>query len=227
MTDSFDATTWRDRLAQSRAEKDEFLADDPRSPLPESARESFEGLKYFDPDPAYRVTATATVHDDPDPVEMTVTDGPPERFLHVVTFEFELPSGGGGDGEPTGDGETTSNGEPADAGESEAEGEADPAESSDTVSETLAAYRREGDDGGLFVPFRDKTTGQATYRGGRYMDLHPEGELTDGDEVTVDFNLAYTPFCAFDDAFACPLPPEENWLSTTVPAGEPDPDLDE
>ncbi|MEZ3114446.1 DUF1684 domain-containing protein [Halobaculum sp. MBLA0147] len=236
MTDSFDVAAWRDRLEQSRDEKDEFLTADPRSPLPESARESFDGLDYFDPDPAYRVTATATVHDEPDPVEMTVTDGPPERFLHVVTFAFELPSGSGADegvdggeavdDEGEDDGEAVDD-EVGDEEEAESEGVGDSAESSDTVSETLAAYRREGDDGGLFVPFRDKTTGQATYRGGRYMDLHPEGELTDGDEVTVDFNLAYTPFCAFDDAFACPLPPEENWLSTTVPVGERDPDLDE
>jgi uncharacterized protein (DUF1684 family) len=38
--------------------------------------------------------------------------------------------------------------------------------------------------------------------------------------VTLDFNLAYSPFCAFSETFSCPLPPEENWLETTVEAGE-------
>jgi Uncharacterized conserved protein len=44
--------------------------------------------------------------------------------------------------------------------------------------------------------------------------------LTNGDTVTLDFNLAYNPFCAYSETFACPLPPEENWLDIVVPAGE-------
>jgi uncharacterized protein (DUF1684 family) len=94
---------------------------------------------------------------------------------------------------------------------------------SDLDGETysLRGYRQERDEPeAIFVPFRDRTTGQETYHGGRYMELEPEGELEDGDAVTVDFNLAYTPFCAYSDTFSCPLPPEENWLETTVEAGE-------
>jgi uncharacterized protein (DUF1684 family) len=52
------------------------------------------------------------------------------------------------------------------------------------------------------------------------MELHPDSALESGDEVVLDFNLAYSPFCAFSDTFSCPLPPEENWLETTVEAGE-------
>ena len=88
---------------------------------------------------------------------------------------------------------------------------------------SLAAYQQESGQEILFVPFRDKTTGQQTYREGRYMELEPEAELQDGDEVLLDFNLAYTPFCAYSDTFSCPLPPEENWLDVVVPAGERDP----
>jgi uncharacterized protein (DUF1684 family) len=204
MTDNqFDEATWRERLQQNRTEKDEFFAEDRRSPLSQADRESFDGLDYFDPDPEYRVTATATVHDDPIAVEMTVSNGDPTRFQRVVTFEFELPSDGA-----------------ADSAEESAETDGE------TVTETLHGFRPQGDDS-LFVPFRDKTTGQETYRGGRYMDLHPEGDLRDGTSITIDFNLAYTPFCAFSDSFACPLPPEENWLQTTVPAGERDPPVGE
>lgn len=83
----------------------------------------------------------------------------------------------------------------------------------------LAGYQQEGEDG-LFVPFRDKTTGQQTYEDGRYMEFEPEGELEDGGEVILDFNLAYSPFCAYSETFACPLPPEENWLETEIRAGE-------
>jgi uncharacterized protein (DUF1684 family) len=84
----------------------------------------------------------------------------------------------------------------------------------------LRGYRRDDDAASIFVPFRDKTTGQETYEGGRYMELEPDGELGDGDRVTLDFNLAYAPFCAFSETFSCPLAPEANWLATTIEAGE-------
>lgn len=91
----------------------------------------------------------------------------------------------------------------------------------DGETHELAAYRQEGNqDNTLFIPFRDKTTGQQTYHLGRYMELEPEGELTAGETVPLDFNLAYTPFCAYSETFACPLAPEENWLETTIEAGE-------
>jgi uncharacterized protein (DUF1684 family) len=91
----------------------------------------------------------------------------------------------------------------------------------DGESYELQGYRQAGDDPGqLFVPFRDKTTGQQTYHQGRYMELESEGAIADGDTVTVDFNLAYAPFCAYSETFSCPLPPEANWLETAIEAGE-------
>jgi len=181
MTDT--PSDYVERLRENRAEKDRVFAEERGSPIPPDDRDDFDGLAYFDPNPDYRVEATVTVHDDPDPVDMETSDDRTVRYLRVVTFEFDL----------------------------------------DDDTDTLHGYRQEGADDGIFVPFRDKTTGQQTYRGGRYMELDPERELADSDRVTLDFNLAYTPFCAFSDAFSCPLPPEENWLGTTVPAGERDP----
>ncbi|MFP8890842.1 DUF1684 domain-containing protein [Natrialbaceae archaeon A-CW2] len=84
----------------------------------------------------------------------------------------------------------------------------------------LTAYSQDGSSDTLFVPFRDKTTGQQSYRGGRYMELDVAGDLEDGQELIVDFNLAYSPFCAFSETFDCPLPPEENWLEVAIAAGE-------
>ncbi|MFT4883665.1 MAG: hypothetical protein ACI8U4_001174 [Natronomonas sp.] len=93
--------------------------------------------------------------------------------------------------------------------------------SGETDEHTLVAYQRVDHEGGsLFIPFRDKTTGQQTYPGGRYMELHTEGELEDGATVPLDFNLAYSPFCAYSEAYECPLPPQENWLEVAVAAGE-------
>ncbi|MDR9380776.1 MAG: DUF1684 domain-containing protein [Natronomonas sp.] len=96
-----------------------------------------------------------------------------------------------------------------------------PDQRGEPTEQTLVGYRRvDQDDGSLFVPFRDKTTGQQTYPGGRYIELHYQGTLEDGFTFTLDFNLAYNPFCAFTEAYECPLPPQENWLEIAIPAGE-------
>lgn len=68
---------------------------------------------------------------------------------------------------------------------------------------------------GLFLPFRDTTNGSETYGAGRYLDLEP-----DSGRIVIDFNYAYNPFCAYDDAYSCPLPPAENWLRVPIRAGE-------
>jgi len=96
-----------------------------------------------------------------------------------------------------------------------------PDQRGELTEQTLVGYRRVDEDGGsLFVPFRDKTTGQQTYPGGRYIELHYDGQLEDGVTFTLDFNLAYSPFCAYSPVYECPLPPQENWLDVAIPAGE-------
>ncbi len=68
----------------------------------------------------------------------------------------------------------------------------------------------------LFLPFRDATSGKETYGGGRYLDIL----VGTNDEVTIDLNYAYNPYCAYNDAWSCPIPPFENWLTVPVRAGE-------
>jgi len=79
----------------------------------------------------------------------------------------------------------------------------------------LALYKSDQHDE-LFLPFRDATSGNETYGAGRYLE--PE-ELSDG-QVLVDFNLSYNPFCAYSEAYSCPLPPFENHLAIAIRAGE-------
>lgn len=74
----------------------------------------------------------------------------------------------------------------------------------------------EADEDYLLIPFRDGTTGQETYGAGRYLDLEPNVE----DVYDLDFNRAYHPYCAYDDAWSCTLPPVENRLPVRVEAGE-------
>ncbi len=79
----------------------------------------------------------------------------------------------------------------------------------------LAAYRyldtRISD---FFVPFRDLTNGASTYEGGRYLDIPNKTPLF------LDFNLAYSPYCAYNLSYSCPIPPKENNLPLEIAAGE-------
>jgi len=75
--------------------------------------------------------------------------------------------------------------------------------------------KEEGLENYLFLPFTDLTNGEKTYGGGRYLDL----KMTDEDEIILDFNKAYNPFCAYNKKYSCPIVPEVNFLNTKVLAG--------
>lgn len=68
----------------------------------------------------------------------------------------------------------------------------------------------------LFVPLRDMTSGKDTYGAGRYLDV----PLPHHGAAQVDFNLAYNPYCAYNEEYSCPFPPPANWLKAEVRAGE-------
>lgn len=69
---------------------------------------------------------------------------------------------------------------------------------------------------GYFLPFVDSLAGTETYGAGRYLEPEPMGN----GKFLVDFNLAYNPYCAYNDRWACPLPPSENRLKVPIRAGE-------
>jgi len=69
----------------------------------------------------------------------------------------------------------------------------------------------------LFLPFTDLTNGDGSYAGGRYIDLRiPEEGLK---KITLDFNKAYNPYCAYSGGYSCPVPPAENNLDMAITAG--------
>ena len=70
----------------------------------------------------------------------------------------------------------------------------------------------------LFVPFRDYTSGDESFGGGRYIDLQVS-EIKDK-KLVIDFNRAYNPYCAYNPAYSCPVPPAENSLPLEIRAGE-------
>lgn len=70
----------------------------------------------------------------------------------------------------------------------------------------------------LFLPFTDKTNGISSYGGGRFIDL----KIPKKDVITIDFNKAYNPYCAYNPKYSCPIPPGENHLDLFVEAGVKD-----
>jgi len=76
--------------------------------------------------------------------------------------------------------------------------------------------------GGVFLSFRDATSGRETYGGGRYLlDTVKGADLGEADGMLVlDFNFAYNPSCAYDPGWVCPLAPPANRLAVPVEAGE-------
>jgi len=77
----------------------------------------------------------------------------------------------------------------------------------------LTIYKSEH---GYFLPFVDSLAGEETYPAGRYLD--PE-ELP-GNRFLVDFNIAYNPYCAYNEMWSCPITPAENRLKVPIRAGE-------
>lgn len=77
----------------------------------------------------------------------------------------------------------------------------------------LTIYRNEH---GYFLPFVDSLAGKETYPAGRYL----EPEALPGNRFFVDFNVAYNPYCAYNEMWSCPITPAENRLQVPIRAGE-------
>ena len=77
----------------------------------------------------------------------------------------------------------------------------------------LTIYQNEN---GYFLPFVDSLAGQETYPAGRYL----EPDELYGNRFLIDFNLAYNPYCAYNEMWSCPITPAENRLRVPIRAGE-------
>lgn len=179
--------TGDEALAKFREGRDELFRTHPQSPIEPDERASFQGLRYFDHDPRYRVGARFEPGDGSELVIDTGGEDGEVRYRRAGRLAFEL----------------------------------DGVECGLTVL-SLVQYA-----GGLFVPFRDRTSGRETYGGGRY--LFDTAKDTDGLvleikpgslDVVIDFNYAYNASCAYSPRWACPLAPPENHLDVEVRAGE-------
>ncbi len=160
-------------LDEFRAEKDEFFAQHPQSPLTHEQRHNFKGLNYFPENPALRLEVTVKVNPTQETIEIDTTGGTPQTYQRYGRFQFEV--------------------------------EGQKAE--------LTLY---ASDDSFFLPFVDSLAGKETYPAGRYVEVE---QLANG-KFLVDFNVAYNPYCAYNELWSCPLTPAENRLKVPIRAGE-------
>ncbi len=86
---------------------------------------------------------------------------------------------------------------------------------------TLAVYQNielaveEAYKNDLFLPFVDLSSGDESYGGGRYIDL----KIPQSGTIMIDFNRAYNPYCAYNERYSCPIPPQENFIDVAILAG--------
>ena len=84
-----------------------------------------------------------------------------------------------------------------------------------SIYQNLELIKKEGYLDYLFLPFTDATNGDESYGGGRYIDLR----IPEKGTITIDFNKAYNPYCAYNHKYSCPIPPGENNLQLEIKAG--------
>ncbi len=183
--------------------REQLYRDHPQSPVPAASRAAFRSL-YWPYDPAMRFEVTVQLVGAP--AGPGAPEGPraPEGPSPLARPLLALPMGNGAALDFTRIGEIEI---PFAVG-----------------IRSLSLYWIAGYAGGLFLPFCDSTNGTATYGAGRYLldtakGADPGGDVASG-HLTVDFNFAFHPSCAFDPAWSCPLAPPENRLDLAIEAGE-------
>ena len=85
------------------------------------------------------------------------------------------------------------------------------------IEHRIEAVYEDGSRKRLFLLFRDATSGTESYGLGRFVYAPLPDERG---RLTIDFNLAMLPGCAFTVFATCPIPPKENRLAIPVRAGE-------
>ena len=83
------------------------------------------------------------------------------------------------------------------------------------VYQNIELIKKEGYHNHLFMLFTDLSSGKTSYAGGRYIDL----EVPESHTIEIDFNKSYNPYCAYNNKYSCPIPPEEDFLDMEILAG--------
>lgn len=170
---------YSEQVVKERQQKNEFMRSDPTSPFANDTT-AFDSLRYFAPDPAYKVIAELIPVEERKVVQLNTNDGKQQTYLEYAHARFKL---------------------------------------NDVDNQLLILEVMDSGPfrGTLFLAFADQTSAFETYGAGRYLDVVKTPGAT---TITLDFNYAYNPYCAYVDDFSCPLPPKENVLNVAIKAGE-------
>ncbi len=204
-----------------RTTRERLFREHPQSPVPPAARPDFKARHFrFDPSLRFEVIVTP---DEPEPATGAATGagaGPSPSpslgglaGLDLAGLDLAGPGGGLAMDLPVSGGGTMSFSRIGRVDIPFADG-----------PRRLGVYWMAGYAGGVFVPFRDETSGTETYAAGRYLLDSAKSADLGGDvehgTLVLDFNFAFQPSCAFDPKWACPLAPPQNRLDLAIRAGE-------
>jgi uncharacterized protein (DUF1684 family) len=167
------------QIENSRKEKDDFMKTSEESPFKNSP-EPFTSLKYFEPNPKFRIVADLEPIKDRQMVVLQTSDNKQQSYIEYARAKFTI----------------------------------DGTRCSLLILEVLDSGPFKGT---LFLAFADQSSTIETYGAGRYLEVK---KTPGASSITLDFNEAYNPYCAYVDSFSCPFPPKENILNVLIAAGE-------
>jgi uncharacterized protein (DUF1684 family) len=177
---------------EHRKTVDAFMRADEGSPFRRDTTVAYTGIKWFPVDPRFHVTSILHRYEQPETVVVMGTRGEQRRNLKYGYFEFVLP---GDQGVPRPCRLNVYKFTPYDG-------------------QRYQLYRDH-----LSVWFTDLTTGKETYEVGRYIEVGIE--FPDRNHAYVlDFNEAYSPYCAYSTLYSCAVPREEDHIDVAIQAGE-------
>ncbi|MGK9367643.1 DUF1684 domain-containing protein [Melioribacter sp. Ez-97] len=168
------------RIEEHRAQVNEFMKSDPRSPFNFKNKVEFHELNYFDVKPDFVFTSKLYEYPEKDTVIIYGTKGEPRETVKFGYVKFRY------DGEEF----------------------------------KVNVYESTGKDGTKYysIWFTDKTTNKESYGVGRYLDFEKQDDPNY--IYTVDFNLAYNPYCAYNPNYSCAIPSKEDYIPLEIKAGE-------
>ncbi len=164
-------------IEEVRKEKHEYMTTSAESPFINDTL-PFKGLKYFPPNPKFKVRARIEKLEKRSYLSLATSTGQNEKYLKYAYAHFTI------DDQP--------------------------------LRLLLLKKANTGKKEPIFTAFADNTSGASTYGAGRYLDL----DFKNASSIEIDFNLAYNPYCAYNESFTCPFPPAENILPIAIEAGE-------
>ncbi|HVO73066.1 MAG TPA: DUF1684 domain-containing protein [Ignavibacteriaceae bacterium] len=169
-----------EKVEKYRAEKDEYMKNDPGSPFNYKGKVHFKPLKYYDPDPSFVFKSRLYQYEKKDTIKILGTKGEERKIVKFGFVKFNF-------------------------------------DKKDYKLNVYKGVSRDGEDY-YSIWFTDKTSGKQTYGVGRYLDfdLNPDSSYI----YTIDFNLAYNPYCAYSPEYSCAVPSKEDHINLAVEAGE-------